>query len=213
MTSTIRMAIARSLARSERRTAARSRAPARSTSAPSWTSAVAAARSGPGLAVGAERPDRRADARVGLRDTGARRGRAARRTSRSRRSSAWAAHSSSMRHDPLDVLQDLPGVARRDRRPSTRGPPGSRDVGIESADAGCARTLFSDARAAAVYWTIISPEFRPGSGARNAGSPPFSRGSTQQRRPPLARSTRAPRARASRSRARGRSARRGSCRR
>ena len=29
-----------------------------------------------------------------------------------------------------------------------------------------------------MYWTIISPLFRPGSGVRNAGSPPLSRGST-----------------------------------
>src|SRR5258706_342615 len=50
-------------------------------------------------------------------------------------------------------------------------------VGTESTDAGCARTLFSDARAAAVYWTIISPESSPLAGARKAGRPPLRRGS------------------------------------
>ena len=59
-------------------------------------------------------------------------------------------------------------------------------VGIESADAGWARTLFSEARAAAVYWKIISPESSPMAGARNAGRPPFSRGVDEQRGPPLA---------------------------
>jgi hypothetical protein len=51
------------------------------------------------------------------------------------------------------------------------------DVGIESTDDGWASTLFSDASAAAVYCAIISPLFRPGSGERNAGRPPLSRGS------------------------------------
>src|SRR3989442_11092282 len=35
------------------------------------------------------------------------------------------------------------------------------EAGIESADAGWAYTLFSDARAAAVYWRIIIPDWSP----------------------------------------------------
>ena len=54
------------------------------------------------------------------------------------------------------------------------------DVGIESTDAGCARTLCSDARAAAVYWWIIMPDSIPDAGARNGGSPPLRRGSTSR---------------------------------
>ena len=37
--------------------------------------------------------------------------------------------------------------------------------------AGWARTLFSETRAAAEYWTIIKPEFTPPLGVRNAGRP------------------------------------------
>jgi hypothetical protein len=51
------------------------------------------------------------------------------------------------------------------------------DVGMESAEAGWTSTLFSEARAAAVYWSIIIPELRPLAGARNGGSPPLRRGS------------------------------------
>ena len=81
--------------------------------------------------------------------------------------------------------EDRPGVPGRGRRPSRRGPPGSRDVGIESADDGWASTLFSDASAAAVYWTIISPLFRPGSGRqerRQAAVEPRRRASSAVRR-------------------------------
>ena len=51
------------------------------------------------------------------------------------------------------------------------------EVGIESTDAGWASTLFSDARAAAVYWSSIIPELRPAAGARNGGRPPLRRAS------------------------------------
>ena len=44
------------------------------------------------------------------------------------------------------------------------------EVGSESTDAGAASRRFSATRAAAVYWAIISPEFTPGSGERNAGN-------------------------------------------
>ena len=45
------------------------------------------------------------------------------------------------------------------------------EVGIESTLAGWARTLFSEARAAAVTWAIMSPECSPPSRARKAGRP------------------------------------------
>ena len=44
------------------------------------------------------------------------------------------------------------------------------EVGMVSALAGWARTLFSVARAAAVYWTIMKPEFSPPCWVRKAGS-------------------------------------------
>ena len=47
----------------------------------------------------------------------------------------------------------------------------SAEVGIESTLAGWARILFSEARAAALTWTIISPELSPPSVVRNAGKP------------------------------------------
>ena len=48
------------------------------------------------------------------------------------------------REDPLDVLEDAPRVPRRDRRPSRRGPPGSRSSGSSrptpDGPAPCSRT-------------------------------------------------------------------------
>ena len=41
---------------------------------------------------------------------------------------------------------------------------------MESALAGCTNTLFSEIKAAAVYWVIISPEFSPGKAVKKAGS-------------------------------------------
>jgi hypothetical protein len=52
------------------------------------------------------------------------------------------------------------------------------EVGIESALAGWARTLFSDASAAAVYWSSIMPDSRPLPDERNGGRPPLRRAST-----------------------------------
>src|SRR5271156_4132479 len=43
------------------------------------------------------------------------------------------------------------------------------EVGRLSTLAGCARDLFSEARAAAVTWAIMKPEFMPGSVTRKAG--------------------------------------------
>ena len=40
-----------------------------------------------------------------------------------------------------------------------------------STEAGCASILFSEIRAACVYWAIMRPELRPASRVRNAGSP------------------------------------------
>ncbi len=45
------------------------------------------------------------------------------------------------------------------------------DVGMLSTLAGCANTLFSDAKAAAVTCTIINPELRPPSLTKNGGNP------------------------------------------
>ena len=42
---------------------------------------------------------------------------------------------------------------------------------MESTDAGNARPLFSDTKAAAVTCGIMNPEFRPGVGVRKAGRP------------------------------------------
>ena len=42
---------------------------------------------------------------------------------------------------------------------------------MESALAGWASTLFSEAREAAVYWVIISPELTPGWEVRKGGRP------------------------------------------
>ena len=44
------------------------------------------------------------------------------------------------------------------------------EVGIESTEAGCASTLHSETRAAAVTCAIMSPEFKPPSSTRKAGS-------------------------------------------
>ena len=102
---------------------------------------------------------------------------AVRAISASRRSSACAAHSSSIAR----ICSTCPSTVRAWRAavaPIETWSSWFALVGIESADDGCASTLFSDARAAAVYWTIIRPLFRPGSGVRNAGRPPLSRGST-----------------------------------
>ena len=43
------------------------------------------------------------------------------------------------------------------------------EVGKLSTLAGCAMDLFSDAKAAAVTWAIIKPEFTPASFTKNAG--------------------------------------------
>ena len=43
------------------------------------------------------------------------------------------------------------------------------EVGIESTEAGCARTLHSETSAAAVTCAIIRPELRPPSSTRKAG--------------------------------------------
>src|SRR2546425_3751402 len=45
------------------------------------------------------------------------------------------------------------------------------EAGIESAEAGWAYTLFSDARAAAVYWRSIIPDWSPPCSVRNGGRP------------------------------------------
>ena len=45
---------------------------------------------------------------------------------------------------------------------------------MESTEAGWARTLHSDVNAAAVTWSIISPELTPGSLVRNGGRSPYS---------------------------------------
>ena len=42
---------------------------------------------------------------------------------------------------------------------------------MESTQAGWARVLFSETRAAAVYWAIINPELSPDSATKKAGSP------------------------------------------
>ena len=44
-------------------------------------------------------------------------------------------------------------------------------VGMESTEAGWAKTLFSETSAAAVYWLIIYPELRPLSATKKGGSP------------------------------------------
>ena len=50
--------------------------------------------------------------------------------------------------------------------------------GIESTLAGWANTLFSETNEAALYWTIINPEFTPPSLTKNAGRPWLSAGFT-----------------------------------
>src|SRR5450756_1160774 len=40
-----------------------------------------------------------------------------------------------------------------------------------STEAGCASILFSETRAACVYWATMRPELRPASRVRNAGNP------------------------------------------
>ena len=45
------------------------------------------------------------------------------------------------------------------------------EVGMESTLAGCASTLFSDTREAAVYCAIIRPEFNPPLDVRKRGKP------------------------------------------
>ena len=51
---------------------------------------------------------------------------------------------------------------------------------MESTEAGCASTLFSLTRAAAVTCGIMNPELRPAPGARNAGNPSFRAGFTSR---------------------------------
>ncbi len=43
-------------------------------------------------------------------------------------------------------------------------------VGMESVDAGAARSRISLTRLAAAIWGTMNPELVPGSGVRNAGS-------------------------------------------
>ena len=54
----------------------------------------------------------------------------------------------------------------------------SAEVGIVSMLAGLERCLFSDTKEAAVYWTIMKPEFKPPDSARNAGNFSFKCGFT-----------------------------------
>ena len=175
MTSTMRMAIAaKSTIRGRRGRA----------SVPSCTSASAAARSGPGSRSS---PSGSITARI-------------RRRAASTPSPGWGASPTARRRRPRRsppaagpaparrTAARSPGSARRargrsahagrPRRPSRRGPPGSRTSGSSPPRTGWASTLFSDASAAAVYWTSISPLLRPGSGDRNAGRPPLSRPSS-----------------------------------
>ena len=90
--------------------------PARSASAPSWTSRVTASRSGPGSRSPSQRRDDRPDPAMGRGDAGARlgRARAGRPPSRAGRAPA-AAHEQLDRDDALDVLEDRPRVAAGDR--------------------------------------------------------------------------------------------------
>ena len=86
-----------------------------------------------------------------------------------RKSSAWQAQSSSMARMFLTLAMTgcsfnaaaIPMLTKSSLLP---------EVGMESAEAGCASTLFSDAKAAAATCAIISPDSRPGEWARNAGS-------------------------------------------
>ena len=87
--------------------------PARSASAPSWTSAVAAARSGPGSRSPSRWRTPRPDPAKRLGDAGA--GRRALRRRASRRSSACAATSSSIARIRSTWSSDRPRVPRRDR--------------------------------------------------------------------------------------------------
>ena len=59
------------------------------------------------------------------------------------------------------------------------------EVGIESALAGWARTLFSDASAAAVYWSSIMPDSRPLPGREERRQPAVQARVDHQRDPPL----------------------------
>ena len=52
------------------------------------------------------------------------------------------------------------------------------EVGMVSTLAGCASTLFSLTRDAAVYWASMNPELVPASGARNGGRPRENAGSS-----------------------------------
>ena len=127
--------------------------PARSTSAPSCDEPQCRGEVRPGLAIPVEVRHPLPDPGVRLGDAGPGAGAAPpsapssgaagpapgpRRAARSRRSARRP--------------RGRPARAAPRSSPSRRGPPGSAHVGIESTDAGCARTLCSEARAAAVYW-------------------------------------------------------------
>ena len=150
--------------------------PARSASAPSWTSAVAAARSGPGSRSPSRwrtrsrtRAERLGDARPGRRAIRVRRaaGRApARRTS------------SSIARIRLDVAEDRPGVPRRDRahRHVVLLVRAGRDRVDRGRDAPgpCSPTRGRPP----CTGRSSSPSRSRTRAARNGGSPPLRRGST-----------------------------------
>src|SRR4051812_34885750 len=146
---------------------------ASSASRPSWTRRVIASRSGPGsrsLSHGWT-TSRMAACAVATPAPGVVPGSIA-----SRRSSPRAAHSSSM----AMICSTWPRICRACRPeigPIETWSSWLALVGIESADAGWTRTLFSEASAAAVYWRSIEPVSRPESELRNAGSPSFRCGS------------------------------------
>ena len=156
---------------------------------PSWTSASTVAEVGPGFAILDEGDHPLADPAMRLRDPRAGRRRrdpvAPRAHQRQPQVQRLGRAQQLDRQDLLHVPQHGARVPRRASAPIETWSSWFADVGMESADDGWASTLFSDARAAAVYWTIISPLFRPGSGVRNAGRPPFSARVQEERRPPL----------------------------
>ena len=134
---------------------------------------VAASRSGPGSRSCSRRGDDGADARVRLGDPDAR--------PRARAAGRRAGRGPGPRRE-LDG-QDALACSRTRRawraaiEPIETWSSWLAEVGIESAEAGWASTLDSEASAAAVYWRIMSPESSPEADPRKAGRPSLRRGS------------------------------------
>ena len=88
-----------------------------------------------------------------------------------RNSRAWQAASSSTARMRARVADHRARPCGRRSAPMETWSSLPAEVGMESTLAGWARTLFSEARAAAVTWAIMRPECSPPSRARKAGRP------------------------------------------